>query len=228
METMTVSSWRDRPAAGAARTAAAALQAAVFVIALLAGAAQADSLDARGAGGPYRTVRDLDNRFTIEVPAQWKVTTSRGDPAVSAVSSPSPDGGLPASLVVIVRDLPMAISPETCVYEARYVMRRALQRYASVTAGPDHVGSLPAWSHAYIWTTKTGEERRSVQVCVTVGRRAILAIGTTANRPARLHDDMPLLNRSIQSLRPAAMPSDPDPSHGGHHMSRGVIRRGSM
>jgi hypothetical protein len=198
----------------ATRPALAGLQVVVFLMTLLAAAAQADPVEVRRADEPYRTVHDFDNRFTIAVPAAWKVTTSRGDPALAAVSS-SPDGGLPASLVVIVRDLPVAISAETCVYEAQYVMRRAIQRYASVAAGPDHIGALPAWSHAYIWTAKTGEERRSVQVCVTVGRRAILAIGTTANQPARLRDDMPALTRSIQSLRPAPISSDPESPRSG-------------
>jgi hypothetical protein len=196
-----------------------AVLAAVQILAataLLPAGVHADAPDVRDAGGSYRTVRDLDNRFTIAIPATWKVTTSRGDPA------------LPASLAVIVRDLPVAITPETCVYEAQYVMRRAIQRYASVAAGPDRIGSLPAWSHAYTWTARNGEERRSVQTCVTVGRRAILAIGTTANRPARLRDDMPELTRAIQSLRPAAIPSGPEPTQGGHDMSRGVVRRGSM
>jgi hypothetical protein len=87
---------------------------------------------------------------------------------------------------------------------------------------------LPAWSRAYTWTARNGEERRSIQTCVTVGRRAILAIGTTANRPARLRDDMPDLIRAIQSPRPVAIPSGPEPTQGGHNMSRGVVRRGSM
>jgi hypothetical protein len=39
---------------------------------------------------------------------------------------------------------------------------------------------------------------------------------------------MPALTRAIQSLHPAAIPSEPDPVHGGHTMSRGVVRRGSM
>lgn len=181
----------------------------------------------RDTGGSYRTVYDLGNRFTIVIPATWKVTTSHGDPALSAVAS-STDGSLPTSLAVIVRDLPVAITPETCVYEAQYVMRRAIQRYASVAVGPDHIGSLPAWSRAYTWTARNGEERRSVQTCVTVGRRAILAIGTTANRPARLRDDMPELTRAIQSLHPVAIPSGPEPTQGGHDTSRGVARRGSM
>ncbi|MHB8732310.1 MAG: DcrB/PsbP domain-containing protein [bacterium] len=210
-----------------ARALLAAVQISVFAVAMPPAAVRADTLGTREPGGSYRTVRDLDNRFTIAVPAAWKVTTSRGDPALSAVAPPT-DGGLPASLVVIVRDLPLAITPETCVYEAQYVMRRAIQRYTSVAVGPDHIGALPAWSHAYIWTARTGEERRSVQVCVTVGRRAILAIGTTSNRPARLRDDMPALTRAIQSLQPAANPSEPEPTHGGHNMSRGVVRRGSM
>ena len=211
---MTPTPRRNHPAVPAARAAVAAFRAALFVAALVAAAGYADRAAVGGPGDTYRTVRDLDNRFTIAVPAAWKVTTSRGDPALSAISS-STDAGLPASLVVIVRDLPMAISPETCVYEAQFVMRRAIQRYASVSAGPDHLGSLPAWSHAYVWTAKTGEERRSVQVCVTVGRRAILTIGTTANRPARLRDDMPVLTQSIQSLHPFAIPSDQELPRGG-------------
>ena len=208
----------------AVRTAAA--------IALLAGAlpplaARADPPDAGAADAAYKTVHDLAGRFTIEVPAGWKTSLSRGDPALAAFS-PSADGDLPASLDVIVRDLPIPISAETCIYQAKYVMRRAIQRYASVTAGPDHIGPLPAWSHVYIWTAKTGQERHSIQTCVTVGRRAILTISTTANRPDRLRSDMPALLRAMQSLRPAAAPTDPDPSHGGHNMSRGVPRRGSM
>lgn len=218
---------KSRPPVPIARAAIAVLQALVVLIALLTAAVQAAPPDVRDAPNGYRTVHDLDGRFTIEVPAAWKVTTSRGDPSLSA-SSPSNGAGLPASLAVIVRDLPVAISPETCVYQAQWVMRRAIQRYASVTAGPDHVGPLPAWSHAYIWTARTGEERRSIQVCVTVGRRAILTIGTTANRSARLRDDMPALIRAIQSLRTAGIPSQPDPTNSGHGTSRGVTRRGSI
>jgi len=198
----------------ALRRAPAALQAAIFLLAVLATAAQADPLGGPGAGATYRTVRDIDNRFTIMLPAAWKVTTSHGDPALTAVSPPA-DAGLPASLVIIVRDLPVPISPETCVYQAQYVTRRAIQRYASLDAGPEHVGALPAWSHAYVWTSKTGEERRSIQVCVTVGRRAILAIGTTGNRAARVRDDMPELMRCIQSIRPATGSSAPEQPRGG-------------
>lgn len=209
------------------RARRAAVWIVLVILALPPAAVRADPPDAGAAGASYKTVRDLADRFTIEVPAGWKTTLSRGDPALAAIA-PSTDEDLPASLDVIVRDLPVPINAETCIYEAQFVMRRAIQRYASVTAGPDHVGSLPAWSHVYIWTAKTGQERHSIQTCVTVGRRAIVAIGTTANRAERLRDDMPVLTRAMQSLRPAGAPSDPDRIHGGHNTSRGVIRRGSM
>lgn len=39
---------------------------------------------------------------------------------------------------------------------------------------------------------------------------------------------MPVLTRAMQSLRPVPIPTEPDPVHGGHNMSRGVVRRGSM
>ena len=209
------------------RALRAAVWIAVVALAPPPATVEADPPLTGAAGASYKILHDLAGRFTIEVPAGWKTTLSRGDPALAAFA-PSTGGDLPVSLDVIVRDLPVAISAETCIYEAQWVMRRAIQRYASVTVGPDHIGSLPAWSHVYIWTAKTGQERHSIQTCVTVGRRAILAIGTTANRTERLRDDLPALTRAMQSLRPAGAPNDPDRIHKGDGMSRGVVRRGSM
>jgi len=213
-----------RPAAirGALRAAAFGVLAAFASIASLA--AQSGAPAARAADA-FQTVHDIQDRFTIEVPAGWTITTSRGDPALEALAPP-PESALPASLDIIVRDLPMAISPETCIAEASFVMRRGIPHYTTVARGPMRVGPLAGYSHVYVWPARTGEERRSLQICVTVGRRVVVVIATTGNVPARVRDDMPVLLRAIQTLRPVP-PQQPERPGGEHGMSRGVPRRGS-
>jgi hypothetical protein len=198
------------------------------VLASLAAAASLALLSAPGARADtaLQTVRDLQDRFTIDVPAGWTVKASRGDPALE-VLGPPPEGALPASLDVIVRDLPVAISPETCIAEAGLVMRRGIPFYTTVTRGPMRIGALAGYSHAYVWQSHTGEERRSLQVCVAVGRRTVLVIATTGNLPARVRDDMPLLLRAIQTLRLVPPREQPERPGGDHGMSRGAPRRGS-
>jgi len=156
-----------------------------------------------------RTVNDLRHRFTISVPATWHVETSTGDPAVDA-RSPAPARGAPDTVDVIVRDMPMSLSPQGCVLEAKSVLRYVIHSYTTVSEGPDTIARRPAYTHAYTWRTKTGEERRSLQVCVTVGHRAFMLIGTTDNTPTRVHEATPLLTHIIETFRPAAQQPEPD------------------
>jgi|GEM_PF-990406 len=150
-----------------------------------------------------RTVDDPKHRFTIAVPATWHVQTSTGDPAVVA-SSPAPAGKLPDSVDVIVRDMPMQLTPEGCVKEAGRVLVYAIHSYTTLSQGPETIGTLPAYTHTYAWHTKTGEARRSLQVCTTIGRRAFVMIGTTNDSPEAVRQTMPVLTRIIETFRPAA------------------------
>jgi hypothetical protein len=50
--------------------------------------------------------------------------------------------------------------------------------------------------------TATGEARRSVQTCVTIGPRAILLVGTVANTPAAVRQDLPQIERIMGTFRP--------------------------
>lgn len=159
---------------------------------------------------PMRTVRDPQSRFTIDVPRSWQVTTGGGNPALVAVAPADHAGLLPATVNVIVYDLPAAISPATCVRESQRFMRLAIGAVSPLSQGPGSVARLPAYAQAYTWRTKSGEERRSLEVCLLVGRRAILMIGTTANVPDRIHDDLPILDLIIHSLRPALRVPEPD------------------
>ncbi len=150
-----------------------------------------------------RTVDDPKHRFTIAVPTTWHVQTSTGDPAVVA-SSPAPAGKLPDSVDVIVRDMPMQLTPEGCVKEAERVLVYVIHSYTTLGQGPETIGTLPAYTHAYAWHTKTGEARRSLQVCTTIGHRAFVMIGTTNDSPEAVRQTMPVLTRIIETFRPAA------------------------
>ncbi len=152
-----------------------------------------------------RTVTDVENRFTISVPATWHVQTSTGDPAVEADAPAAPAGATPDSVNVIVRDMPVPLSPESCVQEAGRVLRYVLHAYTTVSQGPDKIGDRPAYAHAYIWRTKAGEERWSVMECVTEGRRAFVMIGTTQNSPDRVRKELPVLTTIIGTLRLAVV-----------------------
>jgi hypothetical protein len=153
-------------------------------------------------------VSDVNNRFTIGVPVNWQVKTSSGDPALAA-TAPAPAGLAPDSVNVIVRDTPMALSPETCVQEAQGVLKYIIHSYTTVSQGPETVASLPAYSYAYDWQTKTGEPRRSIQVCTTIGHRAFMIIGTTGNTPGKVRTVMPEISQIINTFRPMSQQVEP-------------------
>ena len=168
--------------------------------------------DASGWSMALRTIQDPGARFTIRVPATWEVRTSSGYLVVEAVA-PVPAGGqTPSSVDVIVRDLPAAISSESCVHQAETVMRYVIPSFRTLDESPKTIGGLPGYSHAYTWRTRDGEERRSLQVCVTLGHRAFVVIGTTRNTPVRVRRDMPTLTRIIETLHPN--PFVPEPGLG--------------
>ncbi len=183
---------------------------------LLAGVAVAVALATAWPATPtagqvvsLRTVRDPANRFTIDVPVTWRIQTSMTkDPTLSA-RSPTPGGQLPDSIDVILRDTIVPLSPAACVHEAEQVMRFAIHSWTDLAQGPQTIGTLPGYSRVYTWRSSTGDPRRSVQVCVTQGRRAFMLIGTTEDTPPRVSAGMPVLMRIIATFHPnpAAAPS---------------------
>jgi hypothetical protein len=184
------------------RTVAAALALATAMTVVLS------SADANGIPPGLRTIQDPAARFTIRVPVTWEVATSSGDPVIEA-RSPVPAGQTPSTVDVIVRDMPALLTPESCVRQAETVMRYLIPSFTTLSESPKTIGGLPAYSHAYTWRTREGEERRSLQVCVTTGRRAFVVIGTTQNTPDRVRRDMPMLTHIIETLHPN--PFTPDP-----------------
>ena len=166
---------------------------------------------ARGAQAvALHTVRDPQGRFTIDMPDAWQVVTSYHEPAVSA-KSPAPPGELADTVQVIARDLPLAISPENCARQVAQLMRLMIHSWETLSEGAVTLGGLPAYSRTYTWRTKTGQDRRSVQTCAVMGRRAFVLIGTTMNTPARVNDDLPEIVRIMNTFRPATSPA-PEPT----------------
>lgn len=158
-------------------------------------------------------VRDGDGRFTIAVPSTWKIDQSLKDRALSA-KSPEPPGMAPDTVEVFVKDMMVPLSPKACAAQVAWVMRMTIHEWTTLSEGPDSIGGLPAYSRAYIWRLKNGEERRSIQACVPVGRRMFVIIGTTRNTPDRIAETFPELSRIIATFRPgpAAAPAPPAPS----------------
>src|SRR5207302_7399458 len=133
-------------------------------------------------------------------PADWIVLLSTQDRAVSA-RSPAMPGRLSDTIDVIARDLPRAITPENCAWQAAMVMRFTIHQWATVREGPGELAGLPAYSREYTWRTSTGYERRSIQTCVTLGRRAFVVVGTTTDTPSDVARDLPELERLMATFR---------------------------
>lgn len=159
-----------------------------------------------------RSVQDSQNRFVISVPATWRVEQSDKNPALSAKSL-EPQGTSPDSVEVFVRDMPFPLSPEGCLRQVAWVMRMTIHQWTTLSEGPDTVGGIPAYSRAYLWHLPGGEERRSLQTCVSRDRRVFVIIGTTMNTPTRVAESLPGITRVIGTFRlgPAALPAAPEP-----------------
>lgn len=194
----------------ALRAAAALLAIGTTIAAVAAaGPVTAQNLD-------LKPIRDLQNRFTINVPASWNVTTQKKNPSVEA-KSPAPQAALPDSLDVTVYDWTKPISAQDCISESDLVLRFAIHTWTTVSQGPETIGGQPAYSRVYNWKASNGEPRQSVETCITHGNRVYVAVGTTDNTTAKVNSTMPLLQRSIATLEPnlAKAPStQPKPGAG--------------
>jgi hypothetical protein len=171
-------------------------------------------------GATLKNVRDPLGRFVISVPATWNVQTSTSSRAAAVkTAAPTPSGGLPDSVDVIVQDTFSPLSPQACIGEADTVMRFTIHKWTTVQQGVTTLGGLPAYSRAYVWRAPTGQQRESVQSCVTIGRRAFVIVGTTANTPINVRQNLPQLKQIMNTFRPLAgapppaAPTNPSPGH---------------
>jgi hypothetical protein len=150
-----------------------------------------------------KSVHDPLGRFMIAVPATWNVQTSTSARAAALTAkAPARSGGLPDSVDVIVQDTFSPLSPQACVGEADTVMRFSIHSWTTIQQGATTLGGFPAYARSYAWRAPTGEQRRSIQSCVTMGRRAFMIVGTTADRPENVQRDLPQLQQIMDTFRP--------------------------
>ncbi|HET9001413.1 MAG TPA: hypothetical protein VFP86_17370 [bacterium] len=161
-------------------------------------------------GAALKNVRDPLGRFTISVPATWNVQTSTSSRAAAVTTAAPATSGLPDSVDVIVQDTSSALSPQACVGEADMVMRFTIHSWTTVQQGATTLGGLPAYSRVYVWRAQTGQQRESVQSCVTRGRRAFMVVGTTANTPLTVREHLPQLQQIMNTFRPLASAPPPE------------------
>jgi hypothetical protein len=177
------------------------------------------STTAMTEGATLKNVRDPLGRFTISVPATWNVQTSTSSRAAAVKTQAPSTSGLPDSVDVIVQDTYSTLSPQACVGEADTVMRFTIHNWTTVQQGATTLGGLPAYSRVYVWRASTGQQRQSVQSCVTMGRRAFMVVGTTANTPINVRQNLPQLQQIMNTFRPLASapppvePTTPGPGH---------------
>jgi hypothetical protein len=173
------------------------------------------------SGTTLRTVRDPENRFTIAIPSTWSVQTSTASraPAVAA-KAPTAAGHLPDSLDVITQDLSVPITPAACLSEATTVMRFSIHSWTTLHEGTTTLAGIKGYSRSYVWRSANGAQRRSVQTCITLGRRAFVLVGTTENTPAAAGHDLAQIEQIMQTFRPVvstlppAAPPPPDRTPG--------------
>ncbi len=101
-------------------------------------------------------------------------------------------------------------------------MRFTIHSWGTLHEGSATLAGLPAYSRSYTWRTSGGQDRRSVQTCVTLGRRAFVIVGTTANTQRGVQQDLPKLEQIMATFRPNAsnlpateLPYTPHPREGG-------------
>jgi hypothetical protein len=154
-------------------------------------------------------VSDGRGRFAISVPSEWRVVQSKGDlPALSAFSSDSPETP-PDSVEVYLRDMSAPLSPKECARQMAFAMRMSIGRWTTLSEGPDTLAGLPAYSRTYVWHTKAGVERRSIQICVPVGARIFVIIGTTMNSEDSVAQNFSEVTRIIETFQPGSAPPTP-------------------
>jgi hypothetical protein len=201
------------------RTAVLRVAGALVAVLLVAALAATGTVTAQNLS--LKAVRDPQNRFTIDVPASWNVTTQTKNPAVEAKSAAPQAAGkaalLPDSLDVTVYDWRVPISAHDCISESDLVLRYAIHSWTTVKEGSTTIGGQSAYTRVYNWKASNGEPRQSIETCVTHGSRVWVAVGTTDNTSAKVNTTMPLLEHAIATLQPnvANVPSETQPAKPG-------------
>jgi len=172
---------------------------------LLAGIRPADA-----QGSLMRPVVDPKGRFTIDFPADWHVLKPNGGMIAVLGVATARKGPNPASVNVVVEDLPGTLSPEHYAGLSERMLRAVFHDYTPVQEGSATIGGQAAYYRYYTWQTNTGVILYQLQVYFTVDRRGFVITGSTLNDPQHTRIYVPVITQIIESFRPAGRTYVPD------------------
>ena len=156
------------------------------------------------AQSPMQPVADPRGRFTIDFPGDWHVVRPEsGMIAVLGVATAS-DGPNPASVNVVVEDIPRAISPQTYARLSERMLQAVFHNYTPIESGAAVIAGLPAYYRYFTWQPNVGRPLYQVQAYFTIGRRGFVITGSTWNDPAYTRRYVPVIAQIIETFRPAA------------------------
>ena len=154
-----------------------------------------------------RSVSDSKGRFTIDFPGDWHVVRPEsGMIAVLGVAT-AQEGPNPASVNVVVEEIPRAISPQTYARLSERMLRTVFHNYTAIEDGAATIAGLPAYYRYFTWQPNTGGVLYQVQVYFTVGRRGFVITGSTWNDPTYTRKYVPIIAQIIETFRPATAAS---------------------
>ena len=168
-------------------------------------------------------VADPKGRFTINFPSDWRVVRSaEGMPAVLG-AAPARAGEVPASVNVVVEDLPKALTAQGFAQAAGRLLRDTIQGFRPIQEGTTSIAGRPAYYRYYAWRANTGSAYYQLQLYVTVQKRGFVVTGSTLYDAQRIRRDVPIIALILKSFRPTEVLGRT--TSPGHHASAGSLDR---
>ena len=154
-----------------------------------------------------RSVSDSGGRFTVTVPAAWRVQQNSPGVALLGVAPPRRGELVPVNVNVVIDALPAPMTAAAYAAKAAVTLEAQLHGYKVVQQGDTVIDGRPVSYRYYTWVRSDGVGLYQVQVYVTVNQRGFVVTGTTENTPARIRRDVPILVEIIDTFRAKAAPA---------------------
>ncbi len=129
-----------------------------------------------------QSITDPRGRFTIDFPGDWHAVKLEGGMVAVLGVATAQAGPNPASVNVLVEELPRPISPQTYATLSEQMPSIVFHNYTAMEEGAATIATiagLPAYYRYFTWQPDTGRVLYQVQVYFTVGRRGFVVTGST-------------------------------------------------
>lgn len=158
-----------------------------------------------GAQLSMRSIADSKGRFTIDFPRDWHVVRPESGMIAVLGAAATSGGPNPATLNVVVEEMPRAISPQTYARLSERLLKTVFHNYTAIEDGAAIIAGLPAYYRYFTWQPNDGRELYQVQVYFTVGRRGFVVTGSTWHDPAYTRKYVPIIAQIIETFHPATV-----------------------